>query len=714
MPDTSPPNAPGSGSPDAARASAIEEIVALQLEMMKITGTGRRGQHYKHHGCVWARFEVLDDIPERYKVGLFAKPRAYTAYIRFSNGAQMQDGNRDIHGMAIKLTDVDGAKVLDAEAAARTHDFILADNPVFFIRDAEEYVVFMRGFGRALAMQAAAGSSPPAAGAPGAAAARDPMAEFFGYLAKTYPADIPVVKSFRDHELASPLAAQYWSQVPYAFGASEQAICRYAVEPHADNMASPPGPRQDHYLRQAMVDHLTTAGRAARFDFTVQLLENASPAQVDTPTAAWTGPARKVAEITIPPQIFDSPEQMRFCENLSFTPWHALPEHRPVGQINEIRKAVYLASSKLRHDTNAVPPGEPTGHEYKSFNLRLSERELAAPLDEDFKAVVARLQNTFNFMAAKTQMGRATHTFGVVATGEARCIVPDEFPANDTFVLGKIYPILLRHSSPGGRKDDRARDGVAASIKFFRPGSDLDGAGFYDILMNAGRQLFVRSIRDFSTFVHTPDAERVKLVEQGIMLEPQLIEAYRIRGSFPDFRYYTWVCFEFIDAAGLTRYIRLRLINHDRGLDRGLPRPGFRANGRPSMEPEPDDDRDPEFLRKDFVYKVRHSEVRYILQAQLHEAPPPPVGNHELFDPSRPWDEYRHPWIDMFDIRLTDIVSDYAMLAGLEMNPNRSPGCIRIPLATSPDHYASLGHARAIVYPGARATRAAVPAPQNN
>lgn len=346
--------------------------------------------------------------------------------------------------------------------------------------------------------------------------------------------------------------------------------------------------------------------------------------------------------------------------------------------------------------------------------MRLSQQELTANIDDDFKEVVAKLQNTFNFMAKSLQHGRATHTYGAVAKGEARCIVPAGFPANDTFVLGKIFPIVLRHSSPGGRADDRARDGVAASIKFFDPGKGADGDGFFDILMNAGRQLFVRSIRDFSTFVHTPDAERIKLVQQGVMLEPQLIEAYRIRGSFTDFRYYTWVCFEFIDNNDVVRYVRFRLINHDRGLDRGLPKEGFRANGRPSMEPEQDDTRAPDFLRKDFLYKVKHSDVRYILQAQLRDAPNPPVENHELFDPSQPWNEYWYPWVDMFDIRLTETVEDQDAVTRIEMNPNRSPACIRIPLATSPDHYASLGHARAIIYPGARAERATVPPPQNN
>ncbi|AFL55239.1 MULTISPECIES: hypothetical protein [Sinorhizobium/Ensifer group] len=132
------------------------------------------------------------------------------------------------------------------------------------------------------------------------------------------------------------------------------------------------------------------------------------------------------------------------------------------------------------------------------------------------------------------------------------------------------------------------------------------------------------------------------------------------------------------------------------------------------MDAEADDDRAPDFLRKDFIHRVRRSDVRYILQAQLRDTPPPPVGNHELFDPSQPWNEYWFPWVDMFEIRLNEVIDDQAAVSRLEMNPNRSPECIRIPLATSPDDYASLGHARAIVYPGARAARAAVPPPQNN
>jgi hypothetical protein len=74
-------------------------------------------------------------------------------------------------------------------------------------------------------------------------------------------------------------------------------------------------------------------------------------------------PFYKVAKITIPKQAFDSDAQRSFCENLSYTPWHSLPEHRPLGGVNRIRRIVYERISKLRHDLNQSLRQEPTGDE---------------------------------------------------------------------------------------------------------------------------------------------------------------------------------------------------------------------------------------------------------------------------------------------------------------------------------------------------------------
>ena len=74
--------------------------------------------------------------------------------------------------------------------------------------------------------------------------------------------------------------------------------------------------------------------REARFDFLVQLQTDPVAMPVEDPTVVWdetASPYQKAATIRIPSQSFESMEQMQFCENLSFTPWHALCEHRPLG-----------------------------------------------------------------------------------------------------------------------------------------------------------------------------------------------------------------------------------------------------------------------------------------------------------------------------------------------------------------------------------------------
>jgi hypothetical protein len=327
--------------------------------MLVQTGIRRRAQHPKQHGCVRATFEVLDDIPADYKVGLFARPASYDAIIRFSNGRQAEDRGPGAQGMSIKLIGVPGRKILEAQADAGTHDFILVDGPVFFVRDTESYARLVNEvFTNVLK------GLPPEA----------PPEKWLASVKKAHPEDIPVVENYTNRVVDSPLARQFWSQVPYAFGQGDGTICRYSAVPHPENMIAPipPAFRDADYLRRAMVDHLKTAARPAVFDFCAQLRTDATPEVIDNPTVEWDTPFQRVAVIAIPAQDFDRPEQDRFGENLSYTPWHALPEHRPVGQINEIRRSVYAASSRARHLANLVDEQEPTSvYPPKSYSTRL-------------------------------------------------------------------------------------------------------------------------------------------------------------------------------------------------------------------------------------------------------------------------------------------------------------------------------------------------------
>jgi hypothetical protein len=107
-------------------------------------------------------------------------------------------------------------------------------------------------------------------------------------------------------------------------------------------------------------------GGEARFDFMVQAQTDPYKMPLEDPSVVWDeelSPFRRVASLRIPEQSFDSAAQMTFCENLSFTPWHSLLEHRPLGGLNRARKVVYQALSKLRHQRNDAPRQEPKADE---------------------------------------------------------------------------------------------------------------------------------------------------------------------------------------------------------------------------------------------------------------------------------------------------------------------------------------------------------------
>ena len=172
----------------------VETVNAIQLAMMRATEPDRRGQHKKMSGCLEATFHVHAEVPDQLKVGLFEQANTYEAVIRYSGGAGTDDREPDIHGMAIKLLDVEGKKVLDEAADVDEQDFILADNPVFFVRTASDYVLLMRS----LAESAPRG---------------EPPMKFIGYLKENHPQDIAVLQGFRQHLQESPLTSTHWSQV---------------------------------------------------------------------------------------------------------------------------------------------------------------------------------------------------------------------------------------------------------------------------------------------------------------------------------------------------------------------------------------------------------------------------------------------------------------------------------------------------------------------
>jgi hypothetical protein len=165
----------------------------------------------------------------------------------------------------------------------------------------------------------------------------------------------------------SPLQSEYWSATPYSLG--PHAV-RWAVrplpidpplgKPDAHAMADPALHAKQNELRAHLVAHLSQ--RRALFDFYVQVQTDANAMPVEDPTIAWderVSPPRKIGQLEINAQIFDTEHKRALGEGLSFTPWHSLPEHRPLGGINRARRAVYLALAAQRRELNGVARVEP-------------------------------------------------------------------------------------------------------------------------------------------------------------------------------------------------------------------------------------------------------------------------------------------------------------------------------------------------------------------
>jgi hypothetical protein len=107
----------------------------------------------------------------------------------------------------------------------------------------------------------------------------------------------------------------------------------------------------------------TLANHEIVYDFFIQFQTDAEKMPIEDPTVEWDSPLIKMATIRIPIQKFDTPEQNEFGDNLSFNSWHALPEHRPLGNFNRARKIIYGEMNAFRHLHNHIKNVEPEAKE---------------------------------------------------------------------------------------------------------------------------------------------------------------------------------------------------------------------------------------------------------------------------------------------------------------------------------------------------------------
>ncbi|MCA9610507.1 MAG: catalase [Myxococcales bacterium] len=325
---------------EAALERLAETLVGLQRAHAARHGTTARALHAKGHVGVEARFEVLDGLADHLRQGLFAQPGEHRAYVRFSNGSgrRQKDGVGDVRGVGIKVLGVEGKKIIPGLEDAVTQDFLLIGSTTTPFENAEEFVALV---------VAASGSPllllPRLAGAMGWGRAFRAVKKLLGEINQPFP-------TFAGRRLYTVLPFRFG---PYAARAAILPTAELAPEQRASRGSGPDALADDLAVRLA-------EGPLA-WDFAVQLyVDERTP--IEDPTVDWpehVAPWERVARLTLPKQDVRSVEGRALgarIEAMSFDPWHALVEHRPLGQMMRARNHAYRLSTQAR---GASP--EPTG-----------------------------------------------------------------------------------------------------------------------------------------------------------------------------------------------------------------------------------------------------------------------------------------------------------------------------------------------------------------
>lgn len=287
----------------------------------------------KPHGVARGVFTIEPDLPEHLRVGVFRHP-SFTAWVRFSSDTlPTRPDLRTTVGIGIKLFGVPGPKLLEPETTATTHDFVLQNHDVFFVDTARDMCEFTY--------------------------AGVVQGDYGPYL-RDHPTTQRILNDMAK-VVPSALRTDYWSVLPYAFGSDRYVKYKLVPLDPGDTGHIPPRPTDDpSYLHADLRQRLLAA--PARFGFFVQLRTDPDRMPLDAATVRWDEELShpvQVATLTLDQQDIAARGQAAYGENLSFTPWHAIAEHAPVGSLAQARKVVYQAAAELRRDVNGIPVGEP-------------------------------------------------------------------------------------------------------------------------------------------------------------------------------------------------------------------------------------------------------------------------------------------------------------------------------------------------------------------
>jgi catalase len=345
----------------AREQSDIEQIVEKSLLMQANAAAKQqrpldRGTHAKGVS-VHAQFEVFDvsvgrdhELAARLAKGMFAKPGAYPAIVRFANADpnKNSDFKADVRALSfsVDLTR-DGTAVFGANLGRQ--DFAMQNTKTLPINDAAAFVALSRVLT----------ASSPAAGL-----------RSLPFKDKLRVLRTLTLVQFQLHQRIKPYQQlRYESDVPFRHGPVD--VVKQSLTPSPDNPANPVQRSNPNGLHDELIRHVQEDNEMSSFDFGVQLLDvermtywgkrqNAN-FWIENASIKWKqeeAPFHTVARLTLLSKSQLQPDAAE-ATYIDVT-GNSTPDSTPLGSINRARQPAEVACRKARmrgQELRAIVPG---------------------------------------------------------------------------------------------------------------------------------------------------------------------------------------------------------------------------------------------------------------------------------------------------------------------------------------------------------------------
>lgn len=347
---------PSYEQPEPDEAETAKELVEAMHKISETVahdeGHAHRSVHAKSHGLLRGEIEIPAGLPEALAQGVFSRPGTYAVAMRFSTvpGDLLDDSVSTPRGLALKIVGVDGPRLPGSEGDT-TQDFLMVNGPAFSASNAKKFLMNVK-------LLAATTDK-----VQGLKKVLSATLRGIESLVEKAGGESVTLKALGGHPETHILGETFFTQVPVLYG---DYMAKLSIAPASPELLALKDAQVDmkdrpNALREVVVDFFRAGG--GTWELRAQLCTDIETMPIEDASIVWPedqSPYVTVGRITVGPQTaWSDARSAAVDDGMSFSPWHGLAAHRPIGSVMRVRKQAYEMAARFRSQFNKVSVAEP-------------------------------------------------------------------------------------------------------------------------------------------------------------------------------------------------------------------------------------------------------------------------------------------------------------------------------------------------------------------